>query len=90
MSDGAVVPSDYDKGDGFNEDNGLWECPRCGVIYSGNGGYIGPVYDQQGHEYDTYLDTTPGQGPWFCADCWAELEVNQKQAENATLGRWSA
>jgi hypothetical protein len=88
MTDGTLL-SDYDRSDGWNANRGLNLCPHCERLYSGNGGYIGPVFNQDGREFETYFDTDPSKGPWFCKSCWTELERNQKQDENRTLTEWS-
>jgi len=82
----GTLPDDYDKADGFNDQQGIEQCPHCETVYSPNGGYAGPVYDQRGREFEYHIDTEPGQGPFFCEDCWPELATNQKQAENQSLG----
>lgn len=89
MSETNALPSDYEREDGWDADRALNLCPHCETIYSGNGGYLGPVYNQDGKEFETYLDTDPNKGPWFCRDCWDELEANRKQAENAQLGEFA-
>jgi hypothetical protein len=83
MTDGTL-PSDYDASDGMG-DNGIEQCPHCGQSYSPNGGHTGPVYDDRGREYETHLDTDPGDAPFFCPDCWPELEANRKASENKQL-----
>lgn len=87
MSD--TLPEDYNGSDGWNDDQGCEQCPHCGTLYSPNSGHIGPVYDSAGREYEYYLDTDPGNGPFFCPDCWPELEANRKQAANHTLGEFA-
>jgi len=83
------TPSDFESIDGWIEDSALEKCPVCERVYSGNGGYVETVYDQQGKEYDHYLDTEPGDGPYFCADCWPELEANRKAKENKSLEEYA-
>jgi len=85
----SKTPADYDREDGFNEQNGLEECPHCSKLYCGNGGYLGEVYGQDGQRYEFVLDTDPADGPFFCPDCWAELEANQKATEHKQLTEWS-
>lgn len=84
----AKTPDDYDIDDGYNSDSGLEECPHCDTHYSLNGGYTGTVYDQQGREFDIFLDADPEQGPFFCPGCWDELETNRKREENNSLEAW--
>jgi len=81
-----TLPDDYDKADGFNEEKAIEQCPHCEQTYSPNGGYLGPVWDQSGRRYDHHTDSDPSDGPFFCQDCWHELEANQKRAENQSLG----
>lgn len=78
------TPQDYDSEDGWGQD-GLEQCPHCERQLSGESGWHGRVFDQQGHEFDHLLNTEPGNGPFFCEDCWQELRVNVLQQENATL-----
>ena len=85
MTDDNPTPDDYDKSDGFNEQNGIEECPHCGVHYSGNGGHLGEVYDTNGRQYEQIYDSNPGDGPFFCSDCWDELEANRRAQENHGL-----
>jgi len=80
------MPSDYDREDGLSDDTLLEQCPHCERTYSGNGGYLGPVYDDRGREFTTYLDTDPKQGPFYCEECWPELLRNRKQSKNHSLG----
>jgi hypothetical protein len=83
MSD-TDLPSDYDPGDSAG-DNGQEVCARCSVTFSGQAGTHGPVFDQSGTRYESFYDTDPSSGPWFCPDCWMELEVNRKQQHHRTL-----
>jgi len=82
------LPTDYDKEDGFSNEKGCEICPHCGSPWSMNGGNQGSAFDKQGREYEFYINTDPAKGPFFCADCWPELETNQKQSENKTLGEF--
>lgn len=84
-----TLPNDYDPSDGFNDSKGCEQCPHCNRIYSSNGGYIGPVYDQQGTRYEFWHDTNPSESPFFCPDCWEELDANRKREENESLTEWS-
>ena len=79
------TPSDYDRDDGWSESRGVEICPECTIIFSANGGYTGPVYDQNGRQYDHHMNTDPGDGPFFCPDCWEILEANRKAAENKSI-----
>jgi len=80
------LPSDYDAEDGFNDETGTDCCPHCERDFSMNGGLQGPCYDQSGQRYTIYLDSDPADAPFFCAECWRELQVNKKQDENHNLG----
>jgi len=81
----VATPSDYDRDDGFDGELMLDQCPHCGRLLGGNGGYVRPVFDQNGQEYDSIYDTDPVEGPWFCGSCWSELDRNRKQSEHKTL-----
>jgi hypothetical protein len=84
------LPEHFDSSDGWSDKAaGLEQCPVCERVYSPNGGYTGPVYDETGTRYETHLDTEPGQGPYFCMACWPELEANRKAKENKTLGEYN-
>jgi len=83
-----TLAQDYDVGDGFVE-VGLEQCPHCEMEYSPNGGYTGTVYDANGREYENYIFTEPENGPFFCPECWKELEANRKATENQSLTEWS-
>ena len=82
------TPDDYDADDGFDEEQGLDKCPHCDTTYSMNSSFYGPVWDQNGDRYETYVETDPTEGPWFCAHCWPELDTNRKQTEHKTLGEY--
>lgn len=81
-----VTPGDYDASDGFNEENGLEHCPHCGKQFGGQSGHLGEVFDSEGNRYEHFYNSPPGQSPFFCPECWEELEANQKQSENRALG----
>lgn len=81
----APTPDDYDREDGYNARRGLWNCPHCDVIYSANGGYIGRVYGQDGTRYADPMETKPGDGPYFCADCWDVLVSNRRRQGNRSI-----
>lgn len=76
---------DEDPYDAYDEDSGLHQCPGCGVVYSGNGGYIGAVWTTDGTEYEIIYETDPDDKPFYCEDCWDEKDAAMKQAENQTL-----
>jgi len=87
MSD--KVPTDYDKSDGWSDEQGCECCPHCGDPWSMNGGMQGPAFDTDGRKYDYYTNADPTQTPLFCRECWSELDKNRKQQENQTLTEWS-
>lgn len=80
-----AIPQDYDKDDGYDDEQGFEKCPHCGQKLGTETGHLGTVYDQRGREYEHFHNTDPGQGPFFCPDCWPELERNEKQSENTAL-----
>jgi hypothetical protein len=82
------TPQDYDSEDGWDDDHGIEQCPHCECIWSGNGGMLGPAFTQDGRKFELYLDASPGEGPFFCEDCWQELRINERQQANATLGEY--
>jgi hypothetical protein len=81
----APLPSDYSIEDGFSE-NGMEKCPHCEQQFGGESGHHGTVYDQQGREYEYFLNTDSGKGPFFCPECWPELEANRNAEQNHGLG----
>jgi len=81
---GRVVPSDYDGDDGWGE-NGLEQCPHCGDQLGGEAGRHEDVYDQRGRHFEYFLDTDSSKGPFFCPECWEELDRNRKAAKNDSL-----
>jgi len=82
-----AIPSDYDSRDGIG-DGAIDICAHCERSLHPHD-YSGTVYDTDGREYDHITDTDPNNRPFFCGDCWEELERNRNQQENATLGEWS-
>lgn len=78
-------PSEYDPEDSWNEDNGLEECAECGVLFCGNGGYVGETYTQDGTRYEHFYDTDPDDRPFFCASCWAEVDAERRKQENQSI-----
>ena len=81
--------SEYDTEDGYNDSNGCGKCPACDLLYSGNGGYVGEVYAPDGTHYEFYYDSPPGEGPYFCPECWPAVDALTKQQTNHTLGEFS-
>jgi len=77
------LPGDYDASDGIG-DGGIEQCPHCGTSYD-LGNHTGPVYDSSGRKYGNLLDTDPGNGPFFCPECWPELEANRKATKHRQL-----
>jgi len=75
---------DYSVEDG-TRDNGLDQCPHCQQKFGGHDGSFGAVVDSNGRTFDNIYETDPNKGPWFCPDCFDELETNRKSAENVTL-----
>jgi hypothetical protein len=85
----SKTPSDFDSSDGWIEDRGIEKCADCGVYFSANGGYTGPVYDQDGTRYETHLDTDPVDAPFFCPDCWAVLDANRRSQLHRSLDAYA-
>lgn len=79
------TPQDYDAEDGWDDDSGIEVCPHCETHLGGQGGIHGPVVDQRGREFESLYDTEPGAGPYFCTECWPELEAEQRSQENHGL-----
>lgn len=83
-----TTPDDYDAGDGWDETTASECCPHCETVWSPNGGMIGPAFDASGTKHESYFDTDPGDGPFFCEDCWKELDANRKRDQHRTLGEF--
>jgi hypothetical protein len=71
--------------DGWSDDNGCEKCPVCSMIYSGNGGYTGEVFETDGTEHESIADADPADGPFLCPPCWDELENAVLADEHRTL-----
>jgi len=71
--------------DGYDDGSACGKCPLCEVIYSGNGGYLGPVWDLNGEKYETFYDTEPGDGPFVCEKCIPRCRKAIATAENKTI-----
>lgn len=80
-----ALPSDFGHEDGWNDESGHEECPVCGLTMGTENGYHEDVYDKHGRHYEFFLNTDAGDGPFFCPDCWPQLEANKKASENQTL-----
>lgn len=81
---------DLQPAHGYSDDRGLEKCPACGVFYSANGLYHDTVYDTDGTEYDSPLDTDPADGPFFCAECWVGIEADVQASQHRTLDSFGA
>lgn len=80
-----VHPTD-DEAAGWDDANGVEKCPLCGTLYSGNAWYTDGVYEPDGTFHDHYLDSDPGDGPFYCAPCWEAVTVARQKRANASLG----
>lgn len=87
MSDST--PDDFSPESGWDDDRGVELCPVCERTLGAETGYHGEVFDQDGNRYEFFLDTDPAEMPFFCADCWADLEANQRASEHKQLTEWS-
>lgn len=81
--------ADYERADSA-VDNGLECCAACGVTLGIHGPRTGPIFDADGREYESFYDTDPLDGPWFCEECYPTLRANKKRQENRALEEWSA
>jgi len=80
-----MTVSDYTGEDGWED--GTEICPHCErPVGSVESGYHGPVYNTNGDRYDHRNDTQPKKGPYFCEECWEELQINQRKEKNKPLG----
>jgi len=83
-----ATPDDYDSADGWSDDDETVEvCARCEMVL-GNPVFKSPIYDQSGREFGNLYETEPGTGPFFCADCWHELDTNRRANEHQQLGEF--
>jgi hypothetical protein len=84
----AKPPSEYDQADSIR-DNGISECAECGLTFSGESGQHGETYTAEGNRYDHFLDTDPGEAPFFCPECWESVDAARKAEENRSVTEWS-
>ena len=75
---------DYEQ---YSDEDGLEQCPWCGVTYHMEGGERGPVVDTAGRTYDYYIETDPGTR-FYCPSCWKEHKAARNAEENQSLGEW--
>lgn len=73
---GILDDRPLDPVEGYDTDRGLEGCVLCGKLFSGNGLYWGPVYDQTGRYYESVGESDPRDGPFFCAACWPHIAPN--------------
>lgn len=83
-----TTPNDYDASDGWDDEEGAECCPHCGQVWHMESGAKGPVFTNDGREYEYYTESDPGDGPFFCADCYADLDANRKRQQHRTLGEF--
>lgn len=77
------VPGDYSPKDGLDE--GLDVCPHCDTQLGGETGYHGPVVKADGTRYENIYDTDPTDRPFFCPDCYPDLEATRRAREHKTF-----
>lgn len=80
---------DYDIAEGWDGEMGLCQCPECERKYSGNGLYIGPVYDLDHNRYESYLDPEWQDGPFLCEPCYKRLHTDIRRSNNRSLGEFA-
>lgn len=87
-SDGKT-PGSYTEADGWDDKYGVDKCPHCNEPHWGSVSPEGTIYDKHGRKYDNIFNTDTSDGPFFCPDCWRELEANRKADENQSLGEFA-
>lgn len=77
--DPITEKAEYER---FDEDM-LEQCPGCGTSLDPRW-HTGPVYEPTGvdsaREYEHLMETDPGDGPFWCPDCWNQ-HYQEVQAE---------
>lgn len=86
---GGYAPGSYeyahlDDYDAWNDDNGIEQCPGCEELFTGNGGYLGEVYDTEGTHYESVLDADP-EDRLYCPDCWKDHLNARREVQNEPL-----
>lgn len=70
---------------GWDDEQGCECCPGCGVTYSANGGYDGPVWDFTFTKYESRHDSDPEDGPFLCRRCKTKAAKVLKTASNKSI-----
>jgi len=83
-----ATPDDYDSADGWSDtDDTVEVCAHCDTVL-GAPNMLSPIFDQSGREFESLYATEPGDGPFFCKDCWRELDANRRANEHQQLGEF--
>lgn len=79
---------DYHKHDRFDDEgNTIEKCPICGTLLDIRW-HDDEVYDSDGTEYDHIMETDPGDGPFYCPECWKQYQVTRARHLHATLDQY--
>lgn len=82
-----TTPDDYQASDGV-DDALVDQCPHCERSLHPDI-YHGLVYKSDGTEYEHIMDTDAIDRPFFCPDCFKELDANRKANQHKTLGEYN-
>ena len=79
--------AEYDR---FDSD-GLEQCPVCGTLLDPRfhtGRVVQPTGEISAREYDHLLATDPGDGPFYCGECWDQHCIKQAERTHRSLSEF--
>lgn len=91
MSDPTLI-SERAEHDRFDE-HGLEQCPVCGTSLDTRwhrGTVVQPTGPTSCIEYDYLLETDPGDGPFYCGECWQEHYTDVMEQTHHTLSEFGS
>lgn len=71
--------------------DGLEQCPVCGTSLDSRwhtGRVVQPTGPIEAVEYDHLLETDPGDGPFYCGECWDDHCTDVYQQTHRTLSEF--
>jgi len=73
------------------ESNGLVQCPVCGTSLDPrfhSGRVVQPTGPTSAEVYEHLLETDPGDGPFYCGECWDSHCTEQAERTHRTLSEF--